>query len=431
MSKARKNKKSHRIEPIQEKHSGQWKGWLVIILAAVGVCISLYLYSLHLALLRGEIESGPLCGTANGLGCHSVASSPYSNLLGLPLASWGALFYSTLILLGFGGVIFWRDCGRAFFRWIIWLAVLGLAFDLYLAYVMAFWIRALCALCLTTYVINFLIIIILVKEVWQEPKPRISLRAIIPGTKDAQGIDLYYRNVIKGLLIGCILLASVISVGGSQFLTKSLTENGRERLLKIKASLSKQKPRAIAIKNRPVRGPEDAAVTVVEFSDFLCPYCSKAAKYLKLAQAGNRSTARFVFRHFPLDKSCNRRISSDLHPGACLLAEGSVCADEQDKFWEYHDIAFEIKSKISRSTVTDIASKIDLDLNEFKSCLNSGKGLAVVGEDIKAAFRAGVKSTPTLFINGRLLRGVPKPLELNQILQYSRKNLAPPNLTEP
>jgi protein-disulfide isomerase len=347
-------------------------------------------------------------------------------MLGVPLASWGALFYSTLILLGFGGVIFWRDCGRAFFRGTFWLAVLGLAFDLYLAYVMVFWIRTLCALCLTTYVINFLIIITLVKGVWQEPRPRISLGAIFPGTRDAQGIDLYYRNVIKGLLIGCILLASVVSVGGSQFLTKSLTENDRERLSRIKKNLSGQKPKAIDVKNRPFKGSDDAAVTVVEFSDFLCPFCSKAAKYLKIAQAGNRSTARFVFRHFPLDKSCNRRLSSDLHPGACLLAEGSVCANEQDKFWQYHDIAFETKNKISRSTVMDIASKIGLDLNEFKSCLDSGKGLEVVGEDIKAAFRAGVKSTPTLFINGRLLRGVPKPLELNQILQYSKNHLSPP-----
>ena len=374
----------------------------------------------------GEIKSGPLCGTTNGLGCHSVASSPYSSMLGLPLASWGTLFYSTLILLGFGGVIFWRDCGRAFLRWTFWLAVLGLAFDLYLAYVMVFWVGALCALCVTTYVINFLIIIILVKGVWQEPKPRISLRAIFPGTRDAEGIDLYYRNVIKGLLIGCILLASVVSVGGSQFFSKSLAENDRERLTRIKRNLSRQKPRAIDVKNRPVKGFDDAAVTVVEFSDFLCPFCSKAAKYLKIAEAGNHRTARFVFRHFPLDKSCNPRLSSDLHPGACLLAEGSVCAYEQDKFWEYHDIAFETKNKISRSTVINIASQISLDLNEFNSCLASGRGLEVVKEDIKTALNAGVKSTPTLFINGRTLRGVPKPLELNEILQYSKKHLAPP-----
>jgi protein-disulfide isomerase len=269
-------------------------------------------------------------------------------------------------------------------------------------------------------------VIILVKGVWREPKPRISLRAIFPGTKDAQGIDLYYRNVIKGLLIGGILLASVVGVAGSQFFSKSLTENDREQLAKIKKNLSQQKPRVIEVKNRPAMGSDGAGVTVVEFSDFRCPFCSKASKYIKLAESGTHDTVRFVFRHFPLDKSCNSKLHSNVHPGACLLAEGAVCADEQNKFWEYHDIAFETKGSISRSVVMDNASKIGLDLGEFKSCLDSGRGLKVVSEDIEAAYNAGVKSTPTLFINGRRLRGVPKPWVLNEILQYSQKHLAPP-----
>ena len=190
--------------------------------------------------------------------------------------------------------------------------------------------------------------------------------------------------------------------------------------------LAKQPIRAVKADNRPEMGSDDGAVTVVEFSDFLCPFCAKAAKYLKLAESGNHDTARFVFRHYPLDKSCNRNLRSDVHPGACLLAEGSVCAAEQNKFWEYHDIAFETKGKITRSVVMDVASNIGLDSSAFESCLNSGRGLKVVNEDIDAAFRAGVKSTPTLFINGRGLRGVPKPWMLNEILQYSQKNLFPP-----
>jgi protein-disulfide isomerase len=173
-------------------------------------------------------------------------------------------------------------------------------------------------------------------------------------------------------------------------------------------------------------GSGDSAVTVVEFSDFLCPYCAKAAKYLKLAEASNHGTARFIFRHYPLDSACNRKVSSNIHPGACLLAVGSVCAGEQNRFWEYHDIAFETKGTISQPVVMEIASKLGLDLSAFNSCLTSGRGLAVVREDINAAVNAGVKSTPTLFINGRGLRGVPKPWILNDILQYSKKNLTPP-----
>jgi protein-disulfide isomerase/uncharacterized membrane protein len=374
----------------------------------------------------GEIKSGPLCGADNGLGCHSVASGPYSSLMGLPLASWGAVFYSTLVLLGFGGIIFWRDCGRVFLRWAFFLAVFGLALDLYLAYTMIFRIRAICWLCAATYAINFMIIIVLVKEVWREPGPRMSLRTIFPGTKDAQGIGLYYRNVIKGLLLGGILLAAVVGVAGSQFLSKTLTEDDREYLAKIKKSLAQQKPKVIEVKNRPVSGSEDATVTVVEFSDFLCPYCAKASRYIKLAESGAHDTVRFVFRHLPLDKSCNRSVRSDVHPGACLLAEGAVCAHEQDKFWEYHDLAFETEGSVSRSVVMDKAATIGLNLGEFKRCLDSGRGLRVVREDIEAALNAGIKSTPTLLINGRQLRGVPKPWMLNEILQYSQKHLSPP-----
>ena len=191
------------------------------------------------------------------------------------------------------------------------------------------------------------------------------MRAIFPGTKDGQGIDLYYRNAIKGLLIGGILFTSVVGVAGSQFISKSLTGDDRERLAKLKTHLAKQPIRAIDADNRPAMGSDEGAVTVVEFSDFLCPFCAKAAKYLKLAESSNHDTARFIFRHYPLDKSCNRNLRSDVHPGACLLAEGSVCADEQNKFWEYHDIAFETKGKISQPVVMDIASNIGLDLSEF------------------------------------------------------------------
>jgi protein-disulfide isomerase len=109
-----------------------------------------------------------------------------------------------------------------------------------------------------------------------------------------------------------------------------------------------------------------------------------------------------------------------------MLAEGSVCAYEQNKFWQFHDIAFESENKISRSTIINIASEIGLDLNQFNSCLESGRGLEVVKEDINTAIKARIRSTPTLLINGRMLRGVPKPLELNEILRYAKKHLPPP-----
>jgi protein-disulfide isomerase/uncharacterized membrane protein len=403
-----------------------WAGWFLITAALTGVVICLHLYSFHIALIMGEIKSGLLCGGSNGLGCNSVSSSPYSSFLGIPLASWGAVFYGALALLGLGGLILRKDGGQVFIRWAFLLALAGLAIDLYLAHTMLFRIGAVCGLCLASYGINAALVLVLAHQVWKEPNPRAPLLTILPGKTDGRETTLYYRNVIKGLLIGAIMLTAVIGLAGSQLLARSLTGSDKQRLAKVTESLLQQKPYRLDVHKRPFMGSENADVTVVEFSDFLCPYCAKAAKFLKLAGSGNHDKARFVFRHYPLDKSCNPRVSSDYHSGACLLAVGAACAQEQGKFWAYHDMAFETEEKISRSVVQHIAESLEMDLAAFNSCLESGRGLRIVTEDVQAAISAGVTGTPTLFINGRKLRGVPKPWVLNELLKFSEKNLAPP-----
>lgn len=422
----KKNKGTKSIETVDISVLTPWTGGFLITGALAGLGICLYLYSFHIALLMGEIKGGLLCGSGNGLGCNSVSSSPYSTFIGIPLASWGAVFYGTLALLGIGSLIFRKDCGRVFVRWAFLLTLAGLVVNLYLAHTMIFRIRAVCGLCLATYGINMVIVLILAPQVWREPKPRASWLAIIPGKADDQEAARYYRNVIKGLLIGAVLLTTVIGLAGSQLLARSLTGSDKQRLAKVTENLLRQKFHALEVSVRPFMGSENAGLTVVEFSDFMCPYCAKAAKFIKLASAGNHERARFVFRHYPLDKSCNPRLSSNVHPGACMLAEGAVCAHEQGKFWPYHDIAFETKGKISRSVVQNIAERTDLDLKAFNSCLDSDRGLKIVTEDIQAAINAGVTGTPTLFINGRKLRGVPKPWVLNELLKFSEKNLTPP-----
>ncbi len=422
----KKDKVKKNIETGEGSYLNPWYGWLLITAALAGFGICLYLYSFHIALLMGEIKGGLLCGSGNGLGCNAVSSSPYNNFLGIPLASWGAVFYGALTILGIGSLIFRKDCGRVFIRWAFLLTLAGLAIDLYLAHTMIFRIHAVCGLCLATYGINLVLLLALAHQIWREPKPRLPWLAILPGKKDDQEAAHYYRNVIKGLLIGVILFTTIIGLAGSQLLARSLTGSDKQRLAKVTENLSRQKVHSLEAKERPFMGSEAAGLTVVEFSDFLCPYCAKAAKFLKLAGSSNHDRARFVFRHYPLDKDCNPRLSSNFHPGACLLAEGAVCAQEQGKFWDYHDIAFETKENISPSVVQNIADKVGMDAAAFNSCLDSGRGLKIVVEDIQAAIDAGVTGTPTLFINGRKLRGVPKPWVLNELLKFSEKHLAPP-----
>jgi protein-disulfide isomerase/uncharacterized membrane protein len=392
---------------------------MVLSLAGIGICA--YLFVIHVSLLRGEIKPFALCGAETGLGCHAVTSGSHSSFMGVSLAAWGAVFFSTLFMLGAGSIIFHRDCGRAYLRWALILALAGFIFDAYLAYTMIFRIRTICWLCVSTYALNGILLILLAWYQWSKEaafgRPFLE---IFPGSEGRfKDGERYYRDVIKSMLLLGIVLAAFLVVGGARFLSGSLMENDRERLAKILENLDMQQPIVMHEEGRPGKGPANAPLQVVEFSDFLCPFCTMGAKYLKLTASDFQDSARFTFRHYPLDRSCNRRLSSSLHPGSCLLAEGAACADEQHKFWAYHDMAFGTRGKIDHLVVLKLAEDIGLDSGQFKQCLSSGRGRKVVLEDIEDAMRLGIRSTPTLIINGRVLRGVPKPWVLNEILHYA------------
>jgi protein-disulfide isomerase len=152
------------------------------------------------------------------------------------------------------------------------------------------------------------------------------------------------------------------------------------------------------------KGPADAAVAIVEFSDFQCPHCAQAFRDLRDLCA-SRSDVALVFRHFPLDATCNRGITGAGHPDACLAACASECAAKQDRFWQYHDALFENQQHLDRGSLFRYARDVGLDLDAFRSCLDAPETRARVTADVAAGSAAGVKSTPTLFINGRTVQG--------------------------
>jgi protein-disulfide isomerase len=153
-----------------------------------------------------------------------------------------------------------------------------------------------------------------------------------------------------------------------------------------------------------VKGPQDAAITIVEFSDFQCPHCAEAFPELrKLLRS--RSDVRLVFRHYPLDSSCNTSLPVPLHPNACLAAIAAECAGDQRRFWEYHDVLFENHEHLERESLFRYARELGLDLPAFRACLDDPATRARVGQDVDVGNRVGVNSTPTLFINGRAVAG--------------------------
>jgi len=168
----------------------------------------------------------------------------------------------------------------------------------------------------------------------------------------------------------------------------------------------------------PSRGPHDAPVTIVEFSDFQCPYCKQAAFSLKPLIEGYGSNIRLVFKQMPLS----------IHPDAFKAAQASVCAAEQGKFWEFHDVLFS-SGDLSEEALKKYALNLGLKMNEFNTCLSSETSAAVVRRDMQEAMRADVQGTPTFFVNGRIMRGIRNVEDfktvIDQALQQEHKDAKP------
>lgn len=153
----------------------------------------------------------------------------------------------------------------------------------------------------------------------------------------------------------------------------------------------------------PFKGGSDAKVTIVEFSDFQCPFCSKGAQVLSALEKKYGNKVKIAFKHYPLP----------FHAQARIAAEASMCANEQSSklFWKMHDAMFADQSKLDKDNLIATAKKVGVKEVEFKTCLESGKFKAKVDADVAQGAAIGIKSTPTFYINGKLISGA-QPLEV-------------------
>ncbi|HVM91067.1 MAG TPA: DsbA family protein [Verrucomicrobiae bacterium] len=148
-----------------------------------------------------------------------------------------------------------------------------------------------------------------------------------------------------------------------------------------------------------IRGPANAKVTMIEYSDFQCPYCERHEPTIEQVLKDHPNDVRLVYRHYPL---------SSLHPEAQKAAEASECAFNQggnDVFWKAHDYLFAHQDTLGTALYTQMAKDLKLDVNKFTSCLSSGATAATVAADEASGNDAGVSGTPSTFVNGQMVEG--------------------------
>jgi protein-disulfide isomerase len=175
-------------------------------------------------------------------------------------------------------------------------------------------------------------------------------------------------------------------------------------------------PIEIPTAGAPETGPDNAPITLVEFSDFQCPYCTLATPQIQLVLKTYPTQVRLFFKEFPLD----------MHSQAAGAAAAAVAAQKQGKFWEMHDALFASHNDLSRPTILALASALGLDMKRFEADLNSPEVRKAVTHDQEDGFNVGVMATPTLFIDGQHYNGNIKLENLKPILDAELKHPASP-----
>jgi len=220
-----------------------------------------------------------------------------------------------------------------------------------------------------------------------------------------------YKNMLKGIVVAVAIAAFFggYSVGSFDNSESGISEvQLKEMLSDIQAApqpaLQPSQPSTpqiikVSLDDDPVKGNPDAPVTVIEFSDFQCPFCSRFfTQTLPLLQENYIDTGKIklVYRDMPLDS---------LHPNARTTHIAAECADEQGKFWEYHDVLFQKQSQWQRmasldllSTLSQYATDLGLQTASFEACLQSEEMADEVNKDLLDAGKYGATGTPTFFI---------------------------------
>lgn len=400
----------------------QKKRYLIYIgiMAIIGLIASGYLTYLHQQIFSGQLTDFSFCGISRTISCEAVSASPYSEWFGAPVAWYGVLAY--MLWLSLAGIALLRpekDAETAL-GLIFITAACGLMIDMYLAYMMAFRIHSLCLLCLLTYILNLIILVLTFRAI---DKP------VHLSIKKASAITIPCGSKTHYIFPALLVLIAGIGLGGGNELRKTveneLAHFDEADFMHFRLSAPRY---IINIASDPFIGEKDAKLTIVEFSDFQCPHCKKAHLMLQTILPPYLDRVKLVFKNLPLGRACNPMMGGrELHSAACMLARLGEAAAEQNQFWPVHDLMFEHQSKLSeeplsKENILDLGRQAGLDISRLEAAYDAPKSRQEVRQDIDEAMRLEIRGTPTYLFNGLLIRGIRSPKVLQRLIEIELKN---------
>ncbi|MCX7677976.1 MAG: thioredoxin domain-containing protein [Spirochaetes bacterium] len=398
--------------------SQRWCAVLLLLCALIGTGATfLIAYERHFREIIWELKyqenfvlsmASALCGKRDSyVSCERVDKSTYSHFLSIPQTSWGMMYF-TLLLCGIIPLFVFRNSlYNDYIRVLFWMLLIGTAYSLYMFAVSIIFIRALCPLCVVTYCANLTSLGLVVSYLCRWKLNPFSLREAV--REFGEKISLQSLRALvafSALSIGAAILVGLFLDYCVIKLKENVIEERRNAIIdKIIDEFLAEKVHDVQPSFVCSFGKAGAPILIVEFSDFLCGHCKKASEIItKIAQEFGDSV-HVVFMNFPLDSTCNRGVNKNVHPGACLLAKGAICASKQNEFPVYLEHAFNLAPKntdVMHMRQLAVLSALDVPL--FESCLVAHETEIELQKQIAEAQRLNVHATPTIFINGRHLK---------------------------
>ena len=372
----------------------RWSTIVLLVAAVTGVVLAAVSTWVHHNVQSGGYTS--FCNLNETVNCDTVVTSPYGTLFRLPVSVWAMGYYAILAWLTIRTMRADRhESERArgdAFGW----AVAGTLFSAYLATISIAVLKTICLLCAGLYAVSLLALL----AAWTQAAPLDKAMARLRERWDTARSHPGLSTAAVATVVGVLALSSWL--GAATKLTREDVFRSNPQFFDWYMS---QPIVDDPIPGGHARGPENAPIQLVEFSDFECPHCAQAYVTLKDLLPRYKEQIRFVAHHYPLSSDCTPGLKQKGHEHACKSAAAAVCAAKQDKYELYSNLLFANQGKLDEKSLRDYAKQVGLDLDGFDKCVASQEPADEIAADVKAGDAAGVKSTPTFFINGRRIEG--------------------------
>ncbi len=361
------------------------------LLAAIGLGLATYLTVRHFAAASGGRS---VCSVSVTLNCDVVNTSEYAELLGIPISALGAGLYLVILVLSGWSLAARPSLVPSLLSHLTVAAAGSVAYSVFLAGVSHFVLRHWCLFCIGLYAVNLGLLV------------TAAVGAGIPVSEQLAILRRDWATIRSRRWVFASLAVAALVVAGAAAGAALRREHRRDEFVATWKAL--EAAPVVVHGDEPTLGAADAPVTVVDYFDFLCPHCKKAATVLERLVREYPGQVRLVLKHVPLDASCNPWANP--HPGACKAAAAALCAARQGRYWEMHDWLFLEQSEIDDKTVDakidELGAKAGVDGKALDACIAEPAILEQVRREVREGIaEIRIESTPAIFVNGRGIMG--------------------------